>query len=301
MNTSIITVEYDNTPVFFQTDAFINATAIAKKFNKQPRDYLKTEQTKNYINSIKKILLIDENQLFVVKKGSSENGGGTWFHPKLAIDFSRWLCSDFAVWCDAQIENILRFPQQNPEPPTKKALPNGLTAEQQDCIKAMVKARVEILPKSQQAKGTITCWSALKAKFGYRKPETYKSIKPEDYTTALSLIARLQLDGEPEQVVMTQAELLAHDSQVAEEAVKRVHGELVSAFDIGTMFPDDCRVLGTRKAGVTVKIELIPTDVKLHTVDEWMSIIRKANDILIIERQKLRQLSIRQLSMILLI
>jgi KilA-N domain len=54
-------------------------------------------------------LFSDENQLVIVKKGSVENGGGTWLHPKLAIDFARWLSPDFAVWCDLQIEKILRL------------------------------------------------------------------------------------------------------------------------------------------------------------------------------------------------
>lgn len=73
-----------------------------------------------------------------------------------------------------------------------KALPNGLTLEQQDAIKAMVKARVEALPQEKRAKGAITCWSALKSKFGC----TYKDISPDQFTDAASLVARVVLDGE---------------------------------------------------------------------------------------------------------
>jgi hypothetical protein len=109
MTTQLITAYYGEMSVHFQENGFINATAIAKQFNKQPRDYLKTEQTKNYIDSIKRIFLIDGNQLVIVKQGSVENGGGTWLHPKLAIDFARWLSPDFAVWCDFQIEKILHL------------------------------------------------------------------------------------------------------------------------------------------------------------------------------------------------
>jgi len=107
MTTAIIEQSFQDFPVFFQPDAYLNATSVAKRFNKQPRDYLKTEPTKNYMNSIKTILLIPIDQLVIVKKGSSSNGGGTWIHPKLAIDFARWLNPDFAVWCDMQIEKIL--------------------------------------------------------------------------------------------------------------------------------------------------------------------------------------------------
>jgi hypothetical protein len=110
MTIQLITVQFGNMPVLFQTDAFINATAIAKQFNKLPKDYLKSKRTQDYIESIRRILLTEENQLVIVKQGGSPEEQGTWFHPKLAIDFARWLDSDFAVWCDLQIEKILHSP-----------------------------------------------------------------------------------------------------------------------------------------------------------------------------------------------
>lgn len=108
--------------VSFNQAGFLNATQIAKHFGKQPRDYLKTQPTQEYIAalaaslSIKNKILIDKNQLVIIKKGSSCNGGGTWLHPKLAIHFARWLDPKFAVWCDEQIEQILAgsLPIQQP-------------------------------------------------------------------------------------------------------------------------------------------------------------------------------------------
>lgn len=73
-----------------------------------------------------------------------------------------------------------------------KALPGGLQIEQQEAIKAMVKGRIEALPQNKQAKAAITCWSALKSKFGC----TYKEIATEQFTEAVSLLARLPLEGE---------------------------------------------------------------------------------------------------------
>ncbi|WP_337058281.1 BRO-N domain-containing protein [Pseudomonas sp. USHLN015] len=77
-----------------------------------------------------------------------------------------------------------------------------LTHDQQDAVKALVKARAESLPEEFRAKATIKCWSALKTKFGC----TYKEIEPTQFTEAISLIARLPLEGElliaePEKVV----------------------------------------------------------------------------------------------------
>nr|WP_101127824.1 KilA-N domain-containing protein [Neisseria meningitidis] len=102
---------FGNIAVSFRADGYLNATAIAAHFGKQPRDYLKTEQTQQYIAALadflstKTKILVKENQIVNVKNGGSERG--TWLHPKLAIHFARWLDPKFAVWCDEQIEQII--------------------------------------------------------------------------------------------------------------------------------------------------------------------------------------------------
>lgn len=109
MNVSVL--NFGNTPVSFRQDGFLNATAIASHFGKLPKDYLKSEQTQQYISalaenlSVRRKILTEENQIVIVKRGGSEQG--TWLHPKLAIHFARWLNPKFAVWCDEQIEILL--------------------------------------------------------------------------------------------------------------------------------------------------------------------------------------------------
>ncbi len=76
---------------------------------------------------------------------------------------------------------------------TRKALPGGLTIEQQDAVKALVKSRVEALPKDGQAKAAIMCWSAIKSKFGV----SYKEVPSSEFAAVLSLVARLDLADEP--------------------------------------------------------------------------------------------------------
>ena len=98
---------------------------------------------------------------------------------------------EFRAWVLDVLEGI----SEAPAPASKrqpKALPSGLTLEQQDAIKALVKARVDVLPQDKRAKAAITCWSALKSKFGC----TYKKIQPDQFTDAASLVARLPLEGE---------------------------------------------------------------------------------------------------------
>ena len=108
---AIQSFNFGNIAVSFRADGYLNATAIAAHFGKQPRDYLKTEQTQQYIAalaenlSVKTKILTKENQIVSVKRGGDEQG--TWLHPKLAIHFARWLDPKFAVWCDEQIEQLL--------------------------------------------------------------------------------------------------------------------------------------------------------------------------------------------------
>lgn len=112
--TQVQTFNFGNIAVSFREDGYLNATQIAAHFGKLPKDYLKTEQTQQYISALAESLsertkiLTDENQLVIVKKGNSKNfTQGTWLHPKLAIHFARWLDPKFAVWCDEQIEALL--------------------------------------------------------------------------------------------------------------------------------------------------------------------------------------------------
>ncbi|MHB0483040.1 phage antirepressor N-terminal domain-containing protein [Escherichia coli] len=74
----------------------------------------------------------------------------------------------------------------------KKALQGKITTEQQEAIKQLVMSRGQSLPKEKQAKAMITMWSSLKSHFGC----SYKEISDEQFTEALSLAARVPLEGE---------------------------------------------------------------------------------------------------------
>ncbi|OWF76999.1 phage antirepressor Ant [Yersinia rohdei] len=80
----------------------------------------------------------------------------------------------------------------NPRKATKKALPGKITLEQQEAVKQLVMNRGKALPKENQAKAMITMWSALKTHFGC----SYKEINEDQFTDALSLAARVPIEGE---------------------------------------------------------------------------------------------------------
>ena len=188
---SIKTVSFDNFLVSFRDDAFLNATAIAKQYGKRVGDYLRNDRTQEYIEALAENLsrtrkiTLNKKQLVAVKNGGTNNG--TWLHPKLAIDFARWLDPKFAVWCDEQIEQLLSGSLQ---PKPTKALPNGLTAEQIETVKKLHNALVKSAPKEQQAKIAITLWSAVKSKFGV----SYKEVPAEQFTEVLSVMSRVAVE-----------------------------------------------------------------------------------------------------------
>lgn len=98
----------------FTGEAFFNATVAAKAFDKLPKDWLRTQETQEYIEALGQIILTEQDQLVIVRQGGNPNEQGTWLHPKLAIQFARWLHPKFAVWCDLQVEEILRGQRQAP-------------------------------------------------------------------------------------------------------------------------------------------------------------------------------------------
>lgn len=119
----IITMNYEGTDLVFTEDGFFNATLAAAKYGKKPAQWLRLGVTKEYVEALCE---------FHTSKGSSVcqkhtairsaedlvvtvNGGtspGTWLHPKLAVAFARWLDVKFSVWCDNQIDLLLR--NENP-------------------------------------------------------------------------------------------------------------------------------------------------------------------------------------------
>lgn len=136
---NLITLAYKGHPITIRDDGWFNATQAAQRYEKEPVAWLRQSETAEYLaalcrragnsgfltefNKIKELdgsgakarrLMLDlvKSTNFVrTKSGSPASGGGTWLHPKLAIPFARWLEVDFSLWCDEQIEHIIRGKQ----------------------------------------------------------------------------------------------------------------------------------------------------------------------------------------------
>jgi hypothetical protein len=103
---AVYAADYDGMTVSFTSDAWFNATAAAKQFGKRLDHWLASSDTKAYLKALTEMLNSPEFGEFVrTKEGRT---GGTWLHPKLAVSFARFCDARFAVWCDLQIDHILR-------------------------------------------------------------------------------------------------------------------------------------------------------------------------------------------------
>ena len=115
--------EYEGIEISFGDEGWFNATEVGVHFGKRVDHWLANEDTREYIAELCKIT--SENQQLVNTRNSgylqvpeitskffikTKRGkhGGTWLHPRLAVLFARWCSPRFGIWCDIQIEKILR-------------------------------------------------------------------------------------------------------------------------------------------------------------------------------------------------
>lgn len=106
MAASIIHLDYQGTPVTFNESGWFNATIAAAHYGKRPVDWLALDSTQEYIKTLADFSNCEKSSLLKTRAG--RHNGGTWLHPKLAVPFARWLDVRFAIWCDVQIEGLLK-------------------------------------------------------------------------------------------------------------------------------------------------------------------------------------------------
>ena len=117
MRPNIIKIDFQGQPQSFKTDGWFNATEAAKRFGRRPAHWLGLPGTATYITALVKALGFDAGKSDIksskgygelVRTSKIRGQSGTWLHPKMAVAFARWLSDDFGVWCDLQIDAIVR-------------------------------------------------------------------------------------------------------------------------------------------------------------------------------------------------
>lgn len=110
MTQEITEFKFNNQSVIFdlsQPSIMVNATQMAKLFNRRIDFFLKTEETKAYIKEMiiyskeKGEPLTEKQICYAVKNGA------TWMHRVLALKFAAWLNPKFELWVYSTIEKIL--------------------------------------------------------------------------------------------------------------------------------------------------------------------------------------------------
>lgn len=84
----------------------VNATEMAKFFNKRPIDWLQNKQTEEFITELSKVRKSTLADLVQVSRGG--DNPGTWMHEDVALEFARWLHPGFAIWCNDRIKELLK-------------------------------------------------------------------------------------------------------------------------------------------------------------------------------------------------
>ncbi|MFJ4372718.1 KilA-N domain-containing protein [Pseudomonas japonica] len=111
MTAKIIPFDYEGQVVRFNADGWIHATEAAARFGKEPHEWLRLPDTERYFEGLQR--RYGEIPYVKTSRARADRGGGTWLHPKLAVKFARWLSVDFEIWCDEQIDALLRGEQGN--------------------------------------------------------------------------------------------------------------------------------------------------------------------------------------------
>lgn len=96
---------YMGSPISFKQDEnlMINANHMANPFGKLTADFLRLDQTQDFIEVLDRKL----NMGYPIIKKEVGRYGGTWMHEKLALKFAAWLSPEFELWVFDRIEELL--------------------------------------------------------------------------------------------------------------------------------------------------------------------------------------------------
>ncbi len=98
---------------FSDGSKMINATEMAKPFNKPVGNFLRLSETKKYVQLLERryshLNIAPKREVLRVVKGGDARDGlqGTWMDEKLALKFASWLSHEFELWVYDRIFELL--------------------------------------------------------------------------------------------------------------------------------------------------------------------------------------------------
>jgi hypothetical protein len=86
----------------------VNLSQMAQPFGKVPKDWLRTDESKRYIEALTDRQKCPSTDLMTVVKGGDAEAQGTWVHDyRIAMRFAQWLSPAFSVQVDELLVNLL--------------------------------------------------------------------------------------------------------------------------------------------------------------------------------------------------
>ncbi|MFU2126441.1 Bro-N domain-containing protein [Gallibacterium anatis] len=225
---SIRVVSINNEPWFIAKDiceilGIKNPTQALENLDEDERAMFNIglDQRVNFDNRVSEINIVSESGMYTlilrcrdaVKKGSVPHR------------FRKWVTSEVLP----QIRKTGKY--------EKLDTPILLTKEHQQFIKDFVKNRTLQLPKDKQAKCAIMQWSALKSHFG----KSYKEIDDSQFVDAISLLARLPLEGELIDSSTLQLSKNSQNTEATLEIMVELYGYCLHAYEMQeklSQYPD---------------------------------------------------------------
>ena len=114
INNDLVVFKFNDIEIPFNLSSgpdniMVEVTKMAKAYGKRINDWKNLPSTKKFLT---KLLKSDTRfscieDLIYSEKGGA-NGGCTWMHVLVLIEFARWLDEEFAIWCNKMIIEVIR-------------------------------------------------------------------------------------------------------------------------------------------------------------------------------------------------
>ena len=177
-------------------NVLVNATQMARPFNKRPAKWLELPSTQEFLDSLMDIRALNNQEFSSVRlsdtsnspfvktiMGSPSSGGGTWMHEDVALEFARWLSPTFAIWCNDRIKELLKYGITGSEDAILDIISNPSNA-----IKLL-----EALQKERQEKDRLAYQNKLQSKelkISAPKVEYFNNVLQSNKTYTFTQIAK---------------------------------------------------------------------------------------------------------------
>ena len=109
----IVSFKFNNIEIPFNLDGgpsniMVEVTGMAKAYGKKIAEWRRLPSTQKFLNDLMTEMGFSHTEDLIYSEKGGANGGCTWMHQLVLIEFARWLDSKFAIWCNKMIIEVIR-------------------------------------------------------------------------------------------------------------------------------------------------------------------------------------------------